>query len=170
MTAERTLRPWYREPWPWILMSGPAIVVVAGFATLGLAIESDDGLVADDYYRQGLAINRVIARDERAAALGLVARIQFNPAGDRVRVLLSGLASDARPRLTLVHVTRAGEDRSASLERVAPDVYEARLAAPVGGAWSALVEDAARTWRLEGDWPAGAREATLGALRQEGTR
>ena len=25
--------PWYREPWPWILISGPAIVVVAGMAT-----------------------------------------------------------------------------------------------------------------------------------------
>ena len=29
--------PWYREPWPWILMAGPAIVVVAGFATLFIA-------------------------------------------------------------------------------------------------------------------------------------
>ena len=27
MSTERALRPWYREPWPWILMSGPAIVV-----------------------------------------------------------------------------------------------------------------------------------------------
>ena len=31
MSAART-QPWYREPWPWILMAGPAIVVVAIFA------------------------------------------------------------------------------------------------------------------------------------------
>ncbi len=42
-----TPKPWYREPWPWLLMAGPAIVVVAGFLTLGFAIQSADGLVAD---------------------------------------------------------------------------------------------------------------------------
>src|SRR4051812_31343236 len=47
---DSTLRPWYREPWPWLLMSGPAIVVVAGCLTAGIAWKSDDGLVADDYY------------------------------------------------------------------------------------------------------------------------
>ena len=40
-------KPWYREPWPWILMAGPAIVVVAGIATAWLAVRSNDGLVED---------------------------------------------------------------------------------------------------------------------------
>ena len=57
-------RPWYREPWPWILMSVPATAVVAGIITLWLAVSSADGLVAEDYYKQGLAINRVIEREE----------------------------------------------------------------------------------------------------------
>ena len=56
-------RPWYREPWPWILMTGPAIVVVAGFTTAFLAVKSNDGLVEDDYYKQGLEINQTLDRD-----------------------------------------------------------------------------------------------------------
>ena len=28
-------QPWYKEPWPWILMAGPGIVVVAGLACRG---------------------------------------------------------------------------------------------------------------------------------------
>ena len=44
--------PWYKQRWPWILMSGPAIVVVAGFITLGLAIHTSDSLVDDDYYKK----------------------------------------------------------------------------------------------------------------------
>ena len=52
--------PWYRHPWPWLLMAGPAIVVVAGFLTLGFAIQSFDGLVADDYYKEGKAINMTL--------------------------------------------------------------------------------------------------------------
>ncbi len=26
-------QPWYREPWPWILMAGPVIVIIAGVIT-----------------------------------------------------------------------------------------------------------------------------------------
>ncbi len=58
---ERPARPWYREPWPWILMSGPAIVVVAGLYTFVLAATTTDTLVTEDYYRKGLEINREIA-------------------------------------------------------------------------------------------------------------
>jgi hypothetical protein len=67
--------PWFRQRWPWLLIAGPAIVVVAGIVTIWLAIRSDDGLVADDYYKQGLAINQVIGRAERAQALGLTAKV-----------------------------------------------------------------------------------------------
>jgi hypothetical protein len=27
-------RPWYRQLWPWLLISGPAAVLVAGVATM----------------------------------------------------------------------------------------------------------------------------------------
>ncbi len=43
------ITPWYREPWPWLLMSGPATVIVAGIYTSVLAFSGTDGLVADDY-------------------------------------------------------------------------------------------------------------------------
>ena len=40
-------RPWYREPWPWILAAGPAIVVVAGLATFWIAAHNADVVVKD---------------------------------------------------------------------------------------------------------------------------
>ena len=46
----QTPKPWYKEPWPWLLMSGPAIVVVAAFVTLWLAASNSSDLVSDDYY------------------------------------------------------------------------------------------------------------------------
>ncbi len=36
-------QPWYREPWPWILMAGPATVVVAGLITAWLAFHGVEG-------------------------------------------------------------------------------------------------------------------------------
>ena len=86
--------PWYRDRWPWILMSGPIAVVVAGAFTAVLAVRSADGLVAEDYYKRGLAINQALARAERGRRLGLSASASILP--DRVRVALAGPAQDGR--------------------------------------------------------------------------
>jgi len=67
--------PWYREPWPWILMAGPAAVIVAGAVTYWLAASTADGLVADDYYKRGLAINQELGRERLAAQRGIEARV-----------------------------------------------------------------------------------------------
>ena len=44
---DTTERPWYCHRWPWFLMAGPFVVVIAGIVTTYLAIRSNDGLVAD---------------------------------------------------------------------------------------------------------------------------
>jgi hypothetical protein len=141
--------PWYRQRWPWLLIAGPAIVVVAGAVTIWLAVASDDGLVADDYYKQGLAINQVIGRTERAVALALRAKVDLAADG-RVRAeLAGGDTADANPdtiTLLLAHPTRAGGDARAELRRVAGRVYEGRIDAPAPGRWRVILESA--TWRL----------------------
>lgn len=153
MSAESLARPWYRERWPWLLMAGPAIVVVAGIATALIAVATDDGLVAQDYYKRGLAINKVIAREERAQALGLAASVQFNASRDRVRVLITRGAPPAEPpRLTLVHATRAGLDRSVALASLGGGIYEGALSIPAEGVWRIQLEDARSSWRLSAHW------------------
>ena len=161
MSANRMpAQPWYRERWPWILMAGPAIVVVAGLITAWLAILSDDGLVIDDYYKQGLAINQTLNRRNAAARLGMDAEIQL--ADGRIRVLLGGPAGRSALTLRLVHPTRAGMDQSVNLAAVGPGVYEGRLRPLQPGRWHVLLE--ARDWRLAGDWTLPA----AGALKLEG--
>ena len=41
-------KPWYREPWPWIIIGLLGTVIVASFITLWIAISNPDGLVVDD--------------------------------------------------------------------------------------------------------------------------
>ena len=60
MKNDPSAKPWYREPWPWILMAGPAAVVVAGTVTAYIAFSGADRLVAEDYYKRGVEINRTI--------------------------------------------------------------------------------------------------------------
>ncbi len=145
---------WWREPWPWILMSGPMAVIAAGVPTMFWAFSTTDGLVAEDYYNQGLAINRTIARDERARTLGLSATLQLSESHTHARVFLRGAADPPpRLRLSLIHRTRAGEDQEVLLSPTAPGVYEGALAAPRGASWRLGLSDEARAWRMSGDWP-----------------
>lgn len=152
-------QPWYREPWPWILMAGPALVVVAGLVTAWLAVRSDDGLVADDYYKQGLAINRTLGRTDAAKRLGITAEIRL--VNGRVRVLL-GVGARGELELQLAHPTRAGMDQKIKLSMIEPGVYEGRLQPLRAGRWHVILEQS--DWRLTGDWKLPAEGAlTLGA-------
>ena len=40
--TDRPVLPWWRVPTMWLVVGGPATVVVAGFITLGLAIRGGD--------------------------------------------------------------------------------------------------------------------------------
>lgn len=147
-SAPLPVPPWYRHPWPWLLMLGPAIVVAAGFWTLWVAIDSDDGLVADDHYKRGLAINRVLERVDRARTLGLAASVDLATDGT-ARVTLTATPGEALPailRLTIVHPTRAGLDRSVELVKGPEGAYVGRMEPLGAGRWRIGLETA--DWRL----------------------
>jgi hypothetical protein len=57
-------RPWWTFGYVWLVISGPAVVVVAGFFTLWLALAYPETLVSEDYYRRGVQINRELAADQ----------------------------------------------------------------------------------------------------------
>ena len=154
--------PWYREPWPWLLMAGPVIVVIAGFITLAIAIQSSDGLVADDYYKQGKAINMTLTRDAQARTLGYRAQLALNANGLIALKFDHDLPSDSTLKLTLHHPTRAGFDRQILLRRGADNSYTAAMPPIDASRWTMTLENQARTWRLTGDWNAGEKSVRLG--------
>jgi hypothetical protein len=149
------MKPWYREPWPWILMSGPAAVVVASAITAWIAFTTSDGMVADDYYKRGLAVNAVIGREQAARRLGISAAIER--AAGRIRVHLSGVHPEAL-LLQLAHTTRAGNDLRLRLAPAGDDVYEAALPMLPPGRWRLILEDPQGNWRIVKEGLQGPRE------------
>lgn len=156
--------PWYREPWPWLLMALPAAAVVAGFFTLWLAVTTNDGLVADDYYKAGLAINKTLARDERAHELNLSAHCKLDAEGIVVVMTArEGMILPGRLRLTISHPTRAGLDQVVDLTGISGK-YHGAIRGLTMGRWQLILEDAAHNWRLTGAVRIpDDREITLGA-------
>ena len=52
--------PWWKHGMVWMLIAGPAAVIVAGVATTWIAVSKPDPLVAQDYYRRGIEINKTL--------------------------------------------------------------------------------------------------------------
>lgn len=60
---------WFKKqnPYVWLIIGGPAIVIVASFITLYLAITNPDPAI-DDYYRKGIEINKTLDAEAQANA------------------------------------------------------------------------------------------------------
>jgi len=162
MTA-RTLDtgPWYREPWPWILIAIPSTSVVLGILMLTLALNTNNSLVVDDYYREGKAINQRIERDRRAAELGVLASLET---GGEVLTLQVGardgttVSADMLPAQFLVrwaHVTQDTRDGEAVLRPVGGGRYAAVVGPdpapspfPAKGRYRLHIEPFGGDWRL----------------------
>lgn len=164
-------RPWYREPWPWILMAGPALVIVAGLITAWLAWRSNDGLVADDYYKQGLAVNQVLERDKQALELGLRANVMRS--GRLLRIFLAAAPTFVPPAavtLKVMHPTRGGEDQTILLLADGGGFYSGKLLRDLDGRRMLALEDASGRWRLYGSWEADAPESQMLVAGEESAK
>ena len=64
-----TAAPWWKYGHVWLVISGPAVVVVAALATAWIAVHGADPLVDADYYRRGLEINRTLQHKELMPAI-----------------------------------------------------------------------------------------------------
>lgn len=151
MRKSDTRRHWTREPMVWMVIAIPLTSVIMGIILITIAVNNQDGLVADDYYKRGLAINEVIEREARAGELALTAEIDFQPSDNRVSVSLSGgdrFKAPAEIRLGFYHSTRADQDHVLSLRRDAHGVYSAPMPDLSSGRWYVSAETA--EWRLNG--------------------
>jgi hypothetical protein len=54
--SDPTVRPWYRQLWPWLLIVPPAAAVIGGGVTLYLAITRPDTLVRKDCVKDGVTM------------------------------------------------------------------------------------------------------------------
>lgn len=145
-------QPWYRQFWPWFLIALPATAVVAGITTLNLAMDTNDGLVKDDYYKEGLAIYKDAARVESAHRLGIRAQVSVDEASGRVDVQLNDAAIGQVQHLALsvTHPTLAHRDQRVVLSRTTAGHYVGRLAALEDANWKLALSPPSGQWRVSG--------------------
>lgn len=140
----------FRNPWVWLIIALPSTAVIASMVTIYLAIVSADGLVTDDYYKEGMEINRTMDRDNKAAELQLLSVVTLNPVDGNVLLTLSADENYQMPEqlnLSIVHRTRAGLDQKMIVNKVSHGQYEGKSGQALPpGRWSVVLET--DEWRL----------------------
>jgi hypothetical protein len=151
MHDRRPSVPWYRHPWPWILMSIPLASIVVGIILLTAAFSNPHQVVIDNWYQEGRGINQSLALDENARQLGISASLHFNLAR-QPEIRLSG-REEAGLQLLIYHATDNsrdrellflpyGEGRYVAADQTLSDVLESN------SIWYLEVRDVNQEWRL----------------------
>ena len=119
-------RPWFRQPYVWMVIAIPLSSVIVGMVMLWLSIVSFDGMVADDYYKQGLQINRVLNRERAALAAQLSGTFRLRRADSH---LLLGSAQRGyrlpdQVQVRFSYATSAGRDVAFTMMRSAAAAHD----------------------------------------------
>ena len=112
--------PWYKQPLVWMLVAIPMSAVVMGVIVMYLAITTDDGLVAENYYKKGMTINRQLAREDTAKNLQLTAVIDITIDTGYIRAVFNKGQMAEYPsqlQLALKHATKQQNDVYAVLQK-----------------------------------------------------
>jgi hypothetical protein len=142
---------WYRQPMLLLVIGLPAAAVIAGFATLSLALRGS-GDTGDPRVRR-VAQTQVadLGPDRAAARLALGAVATLDADGTVTLRFEGAVAAEPELELSLRHVTDPGRDRAAALAPAGYGVYAGRLDAPrAAGAYNAELVPPDGGWRLVG--------------------
>lgn len=154
--------PWYRQGWPWFLILLPLSVVIACFVTLYLALSTDEALVRDDYYKEGLAINQRLEAEANARARGIEAQLRYDAATLAIELQIAA-APAPELTLTIVHPTDDERDQAVVLQAAGNGLYRGKVGAALDGKRYILLEheDGPQgAWRLRGTFVPGSESLT----------
>lgn len=146
--------PWYKQFWPWFMIGLLGSSITFSIVYLMLSIHFYDGSVQGDYYKQGLAINEQLAKQENARGLGLAATLRADPRTGDIVVDLDGEQRPERLYLELIFPTESSRDRSLVLEHVRGGRYVTQIDEPLRYRWYLHLqptEGRDADWRLTGE-------------------
>lgn len=149
MTKEnQDASPWYKEPMVWLIAGIPMIAVVWGVVIITLAVNTEDSLVSDSYYKDGVSYTENKEMDDRAARLQITAALVF--VNDQARLTLEGYF-DNEPEslvLQLIHPTLKTRDVSVFLQRLEDGTYAGVSEVALPGKRRIWLQSPAQGWRI----------------------
>lgn len=143
--------PWYREPWPWVILGILGLGVTSGLSILTIGLSNPPQIVTGDFALLGKAVVDTHVRTDRARALGLDGEVIMN--GDQIALNLKAEDFTVLPEHLLIqfqHPARSELDTTTLLLRQTDGTYTGALAAVPHERARVIVSDPQQTWWLAG--------------------
>jgi len=153
MNETSSVEPWYKQFWPWFLIFFPLTAVIGSMITIKIAFTDIDGLVKDDYYKEGLAMNQNKARKRYAENLGLEAQGHINTDTGTLTIVLNDAAIGHYDKLnvSMIHPTRSHNDMSIPIQKSGNNIYIGHMNLdPKPGHWWFRLSPEINNWYIEG--------------------
>jgi len=144
-------RPWYKEPYVWMLIGFPLTSIIVGLSLLTISILNKDTLVRDNYYKDGLAYNQELEWDKKAKSLDIRIDIQVNDNQLILNLLNSRQNTPSTLKVTLGHPTIPEKDRQSHLQLTKDKRFIGFIEPTENGRYYLLVESVEQKWRIRQD-------------------
>lgn len=140
--------PWYKEPWMLLVLGLPVLSVIGGMTMLTVAINGQDTLVRDNYYKDGLAYNQELAWDQKALNLDLSGKLTFT---EQQLELSLNTPKSHKPQtlhLSLSHPTLKHKDQEFMLQEFKPGQYLSPIETLPEGRYYLELSSQTQGWRI----------------------
>ncbi|WP_416308510.1 FixH family protein [Neptunicella sp. SCSIO 80796] len=144
-----TPTPWYKQFWPWFLIFVPVITVIVSMNLMYVAINTEDSLVVDDYYKQGKAINIQLEKIQKARELGIQGKLSVEPHRIVVQLESDQPLDGSALRLDFHHATLSKQDFQVNLLRNATGQYVAEYEHVIDGKWHLTLTSFDQKWKIQ---------------------
>lgn len=144
-------RPWYKEPYVWMLIGIPLSSVIVGTFFITISVINKDTLVRDNYYKDGLAYNQELQWDKKAKALDIRLEMQVNGNELHLQVINSRQVLPSTLKVTLGHPTIPTKDRESHLQLTTDKRYIGFIEPTEDGRYYLLIESLEQQWRIRKD-------------------
>lgn len=151
--SNKSSTPAYKEPWFWFLMAPLFGVFIMGFTMLYLSISTNDGVIVDNFYKDGLAINAREEQDSYARELHLTAQLRLDQtlANIQVKGELTELPDSIW--LHIIYPTKESRDIKVPLQR-SGDIFTGALPEVISGRYQVMISPRHKSnamWRLHAE-------------------
>lgn len=144
-------QPWYKQFWPWFIIAIPTSSVIVGVVMIVLALQDQGGLVREDWYKEGMAINQRLDKQNRAKSAGIQAFFSYSADDNIVSLRVENVDTDKESTLVLdlVHPTLKQRDMSVQLYLTPQKTYFAKLEQIPNGLYYAQLRSDAGEWEID---------------------
>jgi len=138
--------PWYKQFWPCFIIAIPLTSVIVGVIQISFALNSPNDLVKENYYKEGLGINKVLDKRQMAKDLKIEAMVTIDNLTGEV-LLSTKNTQDQTLLLNFINSAVAKKDFELSMTRISENQYRGQLVKTLAGIWNLHLESDAG-WQI----------------------